>query len=109
MPLVVPLQAVPSQNVSVTLNNQECQLSVYTENGQLYMNVSVANALIIGGVIAENLNLIVRSLYLGFLGDFVFLDNSGNGADPVFAGLGSVFSLIYLFPADLQNLPAGVG
>jgi hypothetical protein len=122
MPLVVPLQPVPFQTVAVTLNNQSVQLDVYTlqasalaavvgtallEPPPLFMDVLVNNQPIIGGVICQNLNRIVRSLYLGFIGDFTFLDNSGNGLDPSYAGLGSIFSLIYLFPSDLNPLPTG--
>jgi hypothetical protein len=122
MPIVVPLQPVPYQTVAVTLNNQSVQLDVYTLQASalaavvgtalvspppLFMDVLVNNLPIIGGVICQNLNRIVRSLYLGFVGDFTFLDNSGNGLDPSYAGLGSTFSLIYLFPADLNPLPTG--
>ncbi len=122
MPLVVPLQPVPSQTVAVLLNNQSCQLDVYTLQADalaavegtallrpppLFMDVLVNNQPIVGGVICQNFNRIVRSLYLGFLGDFEWFDNSGNGADPSYAGIGSTFSLIYLFPADLKPLPTG--
>lgn len=102
---VVPLQAVPSQVLAVQLSNQACQLKVYMTLSGLYMDVSVNGGLIIGGVICENLNRIVRDLYLGFLGDFMFLDNQGK-SDPVYTGLGTRYSLIYLSPSDL---PPGMG
>jgi hypothetical protein len=100
---IVPLQAVPNQTVTVPLNGQVTQLNVYSKGADLYMDVLVNNVLIIGGVICENLNRIVRSLYLGFQGDFVFIDNQGN-TDPAYTGLGGAdarYSLAYLSPADL--------
>lgn len=103
--LIVPLNANPNQTLTVGLNNQACQLDVYQKTGGLFMDVYVNNALIIAGVLCENLNRIVRSLYLGFSGDFVFYDTQGTN-DPDYAGLGSRFVLVYLAPADL---PPGVG
>lgn len=102
--LIVPVQPVPSQIIQVLLGGQQCTLAVYQKRTGMYMNVSVG-ALIIGGVICENANRIVRSVYLGFIGDFVFLDTQGNN-DPVYTGLGSRWVLVYL---EASDLPAGVG
>jgi hypothetical protein len=98
--LIVPLQAVPNQTVTVSLSNQNCQINVYTRVGTLYVDLYVNNVLIVAGVVCENLNRIVRSLYLGFAGDLAFIDNQGN-ADPVYSGLGSRYSLAYLLPSEL--------
>lgn len=106
--LIVPLQPVPNQQVAVLLAGQSCELVVQQKFFGLFMNVSVNNALIIGGVLCENRNRIVRSLYLGFIGDFIFIDNQGS-EDPVYTGLGGAlarFSLAYL---EASELPAGQG
>jgi uncharacterized protein DUF6983 len=105
MPQVIPLQPTPSQTVSVTLNNQACQIEVRQNSTGVYVNLWINNALIIGGVIAENLNLIVRSAYLGFVGDLAFYDTTGANTDPVFTGLGSQYVLEYFAPSEL---PAGL-
>lgn len=105
MSLAIPLQATPSQTVSVTLSGQAAQLNIYQKRSGLYMDVLVNNTLIIGGVICENLNRIVRSLYLGFLGDLIFLDNQGT-SDPDYTGLGARFTLVYILPGEL---PPGQG
>ena len=102
---IIPLQPTPSQVVTVSLANQACQIAVYQLSTGLFVDLSVNNALIIGGVLCENLNRIVRSLYLGFIGDLCFIDNQGD-ADPVYTGLGSRFSLAYL---EASDLPAGQG
>ncbi len=107
MAQIIPLRAVPSQTLNVVLDGQSCTLNVYQKSDDLFMDVVCATMLNGGlyGVICQNLNRIVRDLYLGFSGDFSFVDNQGS-EDPNFAGLGSRFSLAYLFPTDL---PAGQG
>ena len=98
--VIIPLQAVPSQAVSVTLGAQISQINVYQKLPGLFIDLYVDNVLVIGGVICQNLNRIVRSAYLGFSGDLAFIDNQGD-TDPVFTGLGTRYSLAYLSPADL--------
>lgn len=105
MSLGIPMQATPSQTLQVTLSGQAAQLNIYQKRSGLYMDVLVNNTLIIGGVICENLNRIVRSLYLGFLGDLMFLDNQG-ASDPDYTGLGARFTLVYILPGEL---PPGQG
>lgn len=100
--IIVPVQAVPSQIVSTTLANQPCQIGVYQKSTGLFVDLYVNNSAIILGVIAENLNRIVRSAYLGFVGDLSFVDNQGLD-DPYYTGLGDRFSLAYLEAADLEG------
>lgn len=102
---IIPLDPVPSQTLTVSLTNQTCQIAIYQKAYGLFCDLYVNNVLIIGGVICENLNRIVRSLYLGFQGDLMFIDNQGS-SDPFWTGLGTRYSLAYLSPSDL---PSGVG
>jgi hypothetical protein len=97
---IVPLQAVPNQVVFCTLGGQITQIGVYQTYGGLFVDIYINNALIIGGVIAENQNAIVRSQYLGFSGDLAFIDNQG-ASDPDYTGLGARYSLAYLTAAEL--------
>ena len=101
----IPLNAIPNQTLTVGLGNQACQISVYQKSGGLFLDLYVNNSLIIAGVLCENFNRIVRSLYLGFSGDLVFGDTQGT-SDPDYTGLGSRFVLLYLAPEDL---PPGAG
>lgn len=73
-------------------------------SGFLFMDLMSNGQEIIGDVICQNLNRIVRNDYLGFIGDFVFLDNYGQDVDPFFAGLGTRFSLVYLSEADIESI-----
>jgi len=112
--LIVPLQTTPSQSVQVTLANQNVALDVYQKSTGLFINVYLNGALLIGGVICQNLNRIVRSLYFGFVGDFAWVDVHGTtdangvslGSDPVYTGIGTQYFLAYLEESDL---PVGEG
>jgi len=97
--LIIPLRPIPSQIVSVNLAGQPTQIKVYQKMFGLFVDVSVSNQIIIGGVIGRNGVKIVRSVYLGFIGDLFFNDGQGT-SDPTYTGLGSRFSLVYLEPSD---------
>ncbi len=91
----IPLQSVPNQTTQVVLANQSCQINVYQAPTALFIDVYVNDAPIRVGMICQDRNRIVRRLYLGFVGDFIFVDTQGT-IDPVYTGLGSRFFLIYL-------------
>ena len=101
---IIPLQPLPSQSVTVQLAGQNCQINVYQTAYGLFVDLYINSTLIIGGVIGENLNRIVRDAYLGFIGDLCFIDNSGLGADPYYTGLGTTYSLAYISASDLAAL-----
>ena len=105
MAQVIPTTAVASQVLTVSLANQNCQIDIYQKLSAMYCDLYVDNELVIGGVICENLNRIVRSLYLGFAGDLVFNDTQGE-SDPYYTGLGTRYQLIYL---EQSELPPGQG
>lgn len=112
---VVPIQPNPNQTVQVVLSNQACTLNIYQKSTGLFMDVLVDDVLIIGGVICQNLNRIVRSLYLGFIGDFAWVDVQGTvdangiavGTDPVYTGFGTQYFLIYATPDELNPVFTG--
>lgn len=100
--LVVPLQPVPRQSLQVQLAAQATTLVVYQVAYGLFVDVYLGGALIAGGVLCENLNRILRSPYLDFVGDLLFVDTSGED-DPNFTGLGGRFQLVYIEASD--NIP----
>ena len=103
---IVPLTATPAQTVAVSLAGQACQLNVYQKRTGLYFDIFLAGDLVLAGVLCLQANLLVRSLYLGFLGDLAFFDVSGADEDPVYSGLGSQWVLVYLSPSEVSNLQA---
>lgn len=104
---LVPLLAVPAQNITTTLDNQVVNLSIYQLRYGMYMNVTVSGVLEIAAVVCQNLNRIIRSSYLnadaGFAGDFAFNDLQGVN-NPYYTGLGTRYQLIYLSAADLAAM-----
>lgn len=103
----IPLRPLPNQALQVQLAEQAIALNIYQTAYGLFVDVYKDNALVIAGVIAQNLNRIVRDPYLGLIGDFTFFDTQAiageSGDDPVYTGLGDRFRLIYLEAADLLN------
>lgn len=99
---IVPLEPMPSQRLSIILGEQSTTLLVYQKFFGLYIDVLVDDALIIGGVVARDRNRIVRSAYLGYVGDFSFFDTEGRH-DPDYEGLGDQFLLAYLTPDELTQ------
>jgi len=100
MALQIPVQTIASQTLTVQLGDQPTRLNIYQKSTGLFMDVYVNDGLIIGGVQCENANRIVRSAYLGFVGDLAFIDLHGQD-DPQASGLGVRWILIYLEAADL--------
>ena len=98
--LIIPTSAVPNQTLLAQLGGQTAEINVYQEAYGLFVDLYVAGTLIIGGVVAQNLNRIVRDAYLGFTGDLIFGDTQGTD-DPVYWGLGTRWLLAYLGETDL--------
>jgi hypothetical protein len=92
---VIPLQDIPSQSLNVQLAGQNCNINIYQNDYGLFFDVFVNSVLIIGGVVCQDRNRIVRDYYLGFLGDLTFVDLNGTN-DPTSPGLGSRYVLCYL-------------
>ena len=102
--IVIPLQPVPSQTINAVLNEQPCTIKVYQRSTGLYVDLDLNDVLVIGGVIAHDRNRIVRSEYLGLIGDLAFVDMHGN-EDPTYTGLGDRFIFAYFFPDELTSAP----
>jgi hypothetical protein len=99
---IIPINDTYSQTITIQLANQACKINLYQKSTGLFCDLYVSNALIIGGVICQNLNRIVRDLYLGFIGDLFFQDTQG-GSDPSSPGLGTRYLFCYLETSDLNG------
>lgn len=112
--MIVPLSAVASQTLQFVAGGQNCQMSVYTLDGYDYTDASlqtpkeyIAIDFAYNGIEVTNtqncLNetrLLKNRQYLGFVGDFMFVDTQG-ADDPQYNGLGSRWVLMYLEASDL--------
>lgn len=103
--LLVPTKPLANQVLQVPLASQAVTLHVFQTAYGLFMDVYVGPTRIIGGVICQNFNRIVRGLYLGFTGDFGWFDTQGTD-DPVYFGLGTRWQLFYI---EASELPPGEG
>lgn len=114
-PQIIPIQPVPSQELDVTLDNQPVKLKIFTKHIQvpihppgtivtnppvfeaidpLFIDVYLNDVLILGGILCLNNVGIIRSPYLGILGDLAFTDLTGD-EDPQVDGLGIRWLLNY--------------
>lgn len=91
----IPLQAVPSQSLSIVLSGQNCEISVYQKSTGLYFDLWSNNQVICTARLCVNGVAIVRNTSSGFIGEFYFIDNQLN-QNPDYLGLGSVFELVYI-------------
>lgn len=100
--LIVPLQSVPAQKVKTVLDNGTAFLVVYERRYGMFIDVTFNDRLVIGAVVCQNRNRIIRSDYLkkehNFSGDFAFIDLQGD-SNPVYSELGNRYQLAY-FTAD---------
>lgn len=104
--LIIPLDAVPSQTVTVDLVGQRSRINVYQKTTGLFLDLYVNDVLIIGGVLCLNTVLIVRDVYLGFIGDLAFFSlehgvNDEMGGDPIYQELGTGHILAYIEAGNL--------
>ena len=91
----IPIQPVPSQITEVVLGAQNCQILIYQKPQGMFVDINVNGADVVTGVIARDAVPLVCREYAGFSGNLVFIDTQGS-ADPVYDGLGSRYSLVYL-------------
>jgi hypothetical protein len=104
--LVVPTTESPAQLITITLAGQACLIRLFTKSinvpaldpeeiatdpnpryenaNPVFVDVYTGSGanLVVGGVIVRHGTLIVRDVYLGFLGDLAVYDTSGAMEDP---------------------------
>ena len=97
---IVPLKGEKAQTEFATLGNQVCQINVSQKLYGLFLDLYVGGDLIVAGATCQDRNRLVRSAYLGFSGDLMFMDTLGT-EDPTWDGLGSRFLLTYLLPSEV--------
>lgn len=97
---IIPLAAVPAQTLTVVLAGQNVTIKLAQKAVALFADVAVDGVPIISGGLCLDRVKIVRSGYLGMIGDLVFADQQGI-TDPVFTGFGTRYLFAYLEASDL--------
>lgn len=92
----IPIQAAANQILQSRVAGQNVTINLYDKHAQgLFADASADGVTLITGVLCLDANPIIPTHYLGFSGNFIFVDTQGN-SDPTYAGLGSRFQLVYL-------------
>ena len=97
---IVPLSAVPSQTTAIVLSSQNCRINIYQKSTGVFFDLYVDDEPVCLAVMCLDRNLLVRDAYLGFSGDFSFVDVQGTN-DPDYTGFGSRYLLNYYTADDL--------
>lgn len=90
----IPLRAVPSQTVQVSLAGQPVTLYLRQLGGRQYISVSWAGEVLCDTVLMVNLSAIIRAAYTGFIGDIAVNDTQGDEA-PEYTGWSSRWQLLF--------------
>lgn len=102
--LQVPLSAIPSQTLSITLDGQPCTIVVQQRTTGVYFSLTFNGVPATVNVRCLNkARLMADRQYVGFVGDFMIWDQQGDTA-PDYTGLGARYILIYLEAADLVGV-----
>lgn len=105
--LVCPASQLPNQRFNTTLNDQDVTIGIRWRTTGLFVDLAFQRGdPIVSGVIARDRNRIVRSAYLGFVGDLVWVDTQGD-YDPDWLGIGDRFFLLYLTPDEVASFDVG--
>lgn len=112
---LIPLASVPNQTLQIVLGGQNCAIELRTFDGfaasdtvslsspmeWLGFSLSVSGEQITTTQNCLNQRRLLRNRqYLGFAGDFVFVDTQGED-NPQYSGLGNRWQLVYIEAADL--------
>lgn len=90
----IPLRAVPSQTVQVSLAGQPVTLYLRQLGGRQYISVSWAGEVLCDTVLMVNRSAIIRAAYTGFIGDIAVNDTQGDEA-PEYTGWSSRWQLLF--------------
>lgn len=90
----IPLKAVPSQSLMITLNGQQCNIKVYSKSGEVFMDLTVNEVVICTGVLCLNGISILPNYSFNFVGQLYF-QNSTSTENPDYTLFGDTWFLQY--------------
>lgn len=97
----IPLNAIPNQQFTVTLDGQICQIRLYWRYDKLYCDLSVKDEVICTGALCVTNELILQQPKLNFSGNLLFVDKEGHGAQPDYKELGTRFVLCFVPESEM--------
>lgn len=100
----IPTQAAPVQVIKTVVAGQNCQIFLRQTEKGMFFDLNVNGTDVVDTVICQNQNPLVCIQYLGFQGNFIFVDTQG-ADDPTYDGLNSRYYLNYLTAAENALVP----
>lgn len=97
----IPLNAIPNQQFTVTLDGQICQIRLYWRYDHLYCDLNVQDEVICTGTLCVTNEFILQQPKLNFNGNLLFVDNEGHGAQPDYKELGTRFVLCFVPESEM--------
>lgn len=105
--LFCPVSPLPNQRFNVTLNSQDVTIALRWRTTGLFCDLYwQTGEPIVLGVICQDRNRIVRSEYLGFSGDLLWVDTQGLN-DPDWVGIAERFFMVYMTPEEIAAYVVG--
>ena len=99
----IPLKNLPSQELQVVLDNQNCTIFLCWRFGLMFMDLSVDDTVVFQGAICRNGADIVQFPSLSFSGSLHFWDTLGAQNPPQWDGLEDRYMLVYC--SDGEDVP----
>lgn len=96
---IVNLSQEPNQKFKTVVAEQNCEITLRTIGGLLYFSMSLNGVDFINSRVCRNGGLLVPTAYLGFKGNFSFVDYRGD-TDPTYDLLNDRYFLLYLEESD---------
>lgn len=97
----IPLNAIPNQQFTVTLDGQICQIRLYWRYDHLYCDLNVQDEVICTGVLCVTNEFILQQPKLNFSGNLLFVDKEGHGVQPDYKELGTRFVLCFVPESEM--------
>lgn len=97
----IPLNAIPNQQFTVTLDGQICQIRLYWRYDNLYCDLSVKDEVICTGALCVTNEFILQQPKLNFSGNLLFVDKEGHGTQPDYKKLGTRFVLCFVPESEM--------
>ena len=96
----IPIQAQPSQTLQTQVDGQNVTLNIYSKhNHGVFCDVVADGVTLVQSVLARDAVPLIAADYLGFAGNFLFVDTQG-ASDPAYADFGTRYQLVYLTAAE---------
>ena len=99
----IPLSAIPAQSFTITLNEQNCRLKIYTRGARTYMDLYVDGEAVRQGMLCLSGTRVLQYKTADFDGDFFFVDFKSEFQAPYYTGFDDRFRLFYFTSAEMED------